>query len=399
MAGINGRLDDQADGVLLAQFLAGGDSAAGAFGVILERHGPMVIAVCRSVLGRSHDAEDAFQATFLILVRRGDTILDGDALASWLHGVARRVALRARKQAASRRTREGLGVPDSPGRTHNPAGDELLGPVSEEIDRLPPKYRTPLILCGLEGRTHAEAARRLGWPVGTLSGRLSRARALLRDRCVRRGLTLPALGLGWVTSPASASLAGPTTGAAAPPGGAAGSPAPGLAAGVIALLRGFLIGTGPLRTRLIAALLGAAGVVGAGSADSALRSLRPTATALHSAASRSLGRPVLPTRAPRWCRGWGCPATGRNDRGGAGIRSAREGSDGVGRRLVDRASKSDRVDRELQAWCDATGRGPVADGEREPASLVAPAPDSAANDTASLDPGPAGMFEAGSSVA
>lgn len=168
---------------LLDRFLAHDD--ADAFEAIVARHGPMVLGVCRRWLDDPNDADDAFQATFLVLVRRAHSLRQRELLANWLHGVALRVARRARRRALDRRTRESS-IAASRDRTADPGdfGIEL----QDELAGLPRDYRLPLILCYLEGRTHEEAAQALGWPIGTVKGRLARARSLLRDRLVRRGL-------------------------------------------------------------------------------------------------------------------------------------------------------------------------------------------------------------------
>jgi RNA polymerase sigma factor (sigma-70 family) len=164
-----------------------------AFTALLRRHGPMVFGVCRRIV-RDHDlAEDVFQATFLVLLRRAAAIRRRESLGSWLHGVAHRLAQHARADAARRRRHEGQAT--IPGRVDACTlvdRQDLWGVVDGEIDQLPDKYRLPLVLCYLQGRTLAEAARQLGWKDGTLAGRLARARDLLRTRLVRRGLTLGA---------------------------------------------------------------------------------------------------------------------------------------------------------------------------------------------------------------
>ena len=179
------------EGQLLERFVATRDEAA--FEALVARHGPMVVGVCRRLLEDPRDVEDAFQAVFLVLVRRAAAIRDGDRLGPWLYGVALKVARRARQQAARRRQREKGGdavaafEPAGNGHGHGPPDD--LGPLlHEELGRLPAKYRDPIVLCDLEGRTHEEAARLLRWPIGTVKGRLSRARDLLRGRLARRGL-------------------------------------------------------------------------------------------------------------------------------------------------------------------------------------------------------------------
>jgi len=171
---------------LLERFVVEKDPEA--FRELIERHGAMVLAVCRSILHEPHDAEDSFQNVFLILARRANTIKRLDTIAPWLHRVALRVARRARAKTSQRRARE-MTRPGS--RTEHPAEspDPAVIPLlREEISQLPDRYRLPLILCCLEGKTNQEAARQLQWPVGTVKGRLSRARQTLRDRLSRRGL-------------------------------------------------------------------------------------------------------------------------------------------------------------------------------------------------------------------
>src|SRR5262249_45040927 len=157
-----------------------------AFAGLLRRHGPLVFGVCRQVLGDAHDAEDAFQATFLVLARKAATVARQDSLAAWLHRVALNVARTARTAAARRRAPEretALRTRPGPGDEVAPGDWQPL--LHEEVDRLPEKYRVPVVLCYLEGRTHEEAARQLGWPLGSVKGRLARARDLLRARLTR----------------------------------------------------------------------------------------------------------------------------------------------------------------------------------------------------------------------
>lgn len=174
---------------LLRRYLACGDDAA--FETLVARHGPMVLGVCRRMLSNPDDVEDAFQATFLVLVRRARGLGERDAIGPWLYGVASRVALRARCEAARRGTLE-KPLPEVPTQDAEAIRRELGPILDEELSRLPSKYRAPIVLCYLEGETHDEAARRLGWPLGTVKGRLVRARELLKGRLVRRGLTLSA---------------------------------------------------------------------------------------------------------------------------------------------------------------------------------------------------------------
>ena len=203
------------DGQLLDRFTTRrGDAAEAAFEALVKRHGPMVSRVCRGCLRDEHDVEDAFQATFLVLVRRANALGERDLLGPWLYGVAHRVARKARAVAARRRGREGASADVDPPARLDTAGTVQveLGPVlHEEVDRLPAKYRAPVILCHLQGLTHAEAARELAWPVGTVSVRLARARKILADRLARRGVTasvaVVSAGLAAEASAAAATLA------------------------------------------------------------------------------------------------------------------------------------------------------------------------------------------------
>jgi len=182
------------DDDLVERFLGqGGEEAEDAFRELVVRHGPMVLGVCRHVLDQHQDAEDAFQATFLVLARKAGSIRDRRVLGSWLYEVAYRIAVRARAHAVRRRTQERQGAEMSVTAPEYDAGWNELRPVlHEEVNRLPEKYRTPVVLCYLEGKTNEEVAQMLRWPVGTVKGRLSRARELLRSRLTRRGLALSA---------------------------------------------------------------------------------------------------------------------------------------------------------------------------------------------------------------
>ena len=172
---------------LLHRYLSARDESA--FEAIVARHGPMVLGVCRRVLRDPDAVEDAFQATFLVLVRKARTLGERDAIGHWLYGVAHRVALRARGDSARRQVREQTGTPCTAlAAMENSEGAELASILDEELSRLPAKYRAPIVLCYLEGLTHEAAASQLGWPVGTVKGRLARARDLLRGRLARRGL-------------------------------------------------------------------------------------------------------------------------------------------------------------------------------------------------------------------
>jgi RNA polymerase sigma factor (sigma-70 family) len=180
---------------LLERYLERQDEVA--FEALVARHGPMVLGVCRRVLSSASDIEDAFQATFLVLVRRARQLGPRDAIGPWLHGVAVKVALRARCEAARRRRFESIPVEAAGSRAvavSAAAVDiELSETLDQELRRLPSKYRSPVVLCYLEGQTHEEAARLLKWPLGTVKGRLARARELLRSRLARRGVGPAAL--------------------------------------------------------------------------------------------------------------------------------------------------------------------------------------------------------------
>ncbi|HEY7157409.1 MAG TPA: sigma-70 family RNA polymerase sigma factor [Gemmataceae bacterium] len=182
---VGGAAPDCCDAELLERFATQRDETA--FESLLCRHGPLVWSVCRRVLDEEHTAEDAFQATFLVLVRKARSVRKQASIRSWLHGVALRVALRARQQEQLRQRRER----ETPSRCPGEATWQEVRPIlDEEIQRLPEKYRLPVILCYLEGHTNDEAARLLNCPRGTIATRLARARERLRFRLLRRGVTL-----------------------------------------------------------------------------------------------------------------------------------------------------------------------------------------------------------------
>jgi RNA polymerase sigma factor (sigma-70 family) len=179
------------DGQLLECFLTRREEAA--FEALVRRHGPMVLGVCRRVLGNPHDAEDAFQATFLVFVRKAASIAQRELVANWLYGVACRTAREARTAATRRRVKERqAGLASRAEGLDKPAWQDLRPVLDTALSRLPEKYRAPVVLCDLESRSRKDAARQLGCPEGTLSSRLARGRVLLARRLARHGLTLSA---------------------------------------------------------------------------------------------------------------------------------------------------------------------------------------------------------------
>jgi RNA polymerase sigma factor (sigma-70 family) len=190
------------DGQLLEEFVVRRDEAA--FAVLVRRHGPLVLGVCTRVIGNTHDAEDAFQATFLVLARKAATVLPRAAVGNWLHGVAYRTARRAKAVVARRRAREKQ-VNHMPEPIVEPDPLQELEPVLDgELNRLPEKYRIPLVLCDLEGSSPKQIARRLGLPEGTVSSRLTRARKMLAQRLRQRGLAFSGAALATMVGGKSA---------------------------------------------------------------------------------------------------------------------------------------------------------------------------------------------------
>ncbi len=185
------------DGELLNRFVADRDEAA--FETLVARHGGMVLGVCRRLLRDPNDVDDAFQATFLVLVRKARTLRRSDLLGNWLYGVAYRVSLKARALAAKRApvggSADAIALVESPTVVdpHDAGETQLL--LHTELDRLPDRYRTAIVLCYMQGLTHEQAAMRLGCPLGTVKGRLARAKTLLSKRLTRRGVALTGTAL------------------------------------------------------------------------------------------------------------------------------------------------------------------------------------------------------------
>jgi RNA polymerase sigma factor (sigma-70 family) len=191
------------DSQLLERFLTHRDDTA--FEVLVRRHGPLVFGVCRRVLHNAHAAEDAFQATFLILARKALSLVRRERLGIWLYKVAYRIALRARaneirrQQCESQAARNRL-CPAS--QTASPC--DLVVALEEELQRLPARHRAPLVLCYLEAKTNEEAAEILGYPRGSMSARLAQARERLRECLARRGFVAPSAGIATLLATAAA---------------------------------------------------------------------------------------------------------------------------------------------------------------------------------------------------
>jgi RNA polymerase sigma factor (sigma-70 family) len=257
------------DAQLLEQFASGRDEAA--FAALMCRHGGMVWHVCRHVLHQEQDAEDAFQASFLVLALKAASLRREQGLANWLYGVAYRVAMSARRKVTRRRAHESHKAAATP-RTLPAAQTvhELQTLLHDEINQLPAKYRVTLVLCGLEGRSKSEAAKDLGWKEGTVSGRLARARKMLAARLARRGVLLSA---AW-----AAATPGAEAGAAVIPStlvratidaalhvAAGKAPTAGIVSGrVAALIKGALKATPPTKLKLALTVVLGLVLLGAG---------------------------------------------------------------------------------------------------------------------------------------
>jgi len=178
---------------MLEMFISRRDEKA--FAILVERHGPMVLGVCRRLLGNSTDAEDAFQATFLVLVRKARSVRPRNLVGNWLHGVARKTGLKARAIRSRRALKEREAAARGTATMTPENSSDLISVLDQELQALPANYRSVLVLCELEGRTTSEAARELACPVGTICARLARGRELLGKRLVRQGVVLGGGGI------------------------------------------------------------------------------------------------------------------------------------------------------------------------------------------------------------
>ena len=197
-------IDPAADADLLRLFVSSRDGEA--FASLVRRHGPMVWGVCQRILGNHADVEDAFQATFLVLARRAAAVRPASNLANWLHGVAYRTALEARRAMAVRRVKERRATDRNGASSHVSVDCDLREVLDQELAALPERYRAAVVLCELEGLTRKEAAARLGWSEGEVAGQLSRGRALLARRLSRHGLVGSTAGVGLASGGAIASV-------------------------------------------------------------------------------------------------------------------------------------------------------------------------------------------------
>jgi RNA polymerase sigma factor (sigma-70 family) len=209
-----GTLAGLSDAEILERYVSRREELA--FEALVQRHGAMVLGVCRGILRDRDDADDAFQAAFLLLARKAGSLWIEDSLGGWLHRVASRIALQMRAGAARRRDCERRAAERAAPRCATPFPfDDAEQVIHQEIDRLPDRYREPLVLCCLEGMTYAQAAARLRWSESTTQGRLTRARSLLRARLTRRGVTPVVAALGSIDRTAGASSVPESLGAAA----------------------------------------------------------------------------------------------------------------------------------------------------------------------------------------
>jgi RNA polymerase sigma factor (sigma-70 family) len=286
---------ERSDAELLHVFLAERDESA--FRLLVQRHGRMVLSVCRRMLRQREDAEDAFQAVFLILARNAAGIRKSASLASWLYGVAYRISLKARAEMSKRRRHEKQVVQARPVQSdRDVAMRELQAVLTEEVARLPEKYRAPFVLCCLEGVSRSEAARQLGWKEGTVSGRIAEARRRLQARLQRRGITLTA-ALCAVAVDASAEAAAPSlllrTTVEAALGIAAGQTATGVVSGPVAsLVEGASRAMFLSKVKLAVLVLAVAGLVAAAAGSHFHRALATPAEGESVPASGAADKPT-----------------------------------------------------------------------------------------------------------
>jgi RNA polymerase sigma factor (sigma-70 family) len=273
------RFDELSDAQLLALFIKQRDEAA--FEVLVRRHGPMVLGVCRRMLGNEADAEDAFQATFLVLVRRAGSLTQRALVSNWLYGVAQRTALKAKSMNSIRRAKENEAAKSA--RAEVRAPDALEGLLDEALARLPDRYRLPLVLCELEGKSLKEAAEAMGCPQGTVASRLARGRTMLARRMSRNGLTVSGAVLAGVLSQsaASACVPGPlvvtTIKAAGAMAAGQAATAGVISAHVLALTEGVLKAMLHSKLKVAAVMLVLIAVIGWGVGNSAYpQALPPT---------------------------------------------------------------------------------------------------------------------------
>src|SRR5262245_20405601 len=254
------------DGQLLECFISRRDEAA--FDALVRRHGPMVLGVCRRVLRHTQDAEDAFQATFLVLVRKAPALGRRELVGNWLYGVAYRAALEAKRARRRLRERQVGTLPEPAAVAEAEVWFDLRPILDQALHRLPDKYRLPVVLCDLEGRTRAEVARQLGIPEGTLSSRLATAHRLLGRRLARQGRVLSGGALAAALSASAASAAPPvlvSTVRAALLAAAGQAAAPCvLPPAVVALTEGVLQAMLLMKLKVVTALCLAVGVLAAG---------------------------------------------------------------------------------------------------------------------------------------
>ncbi|QJW96848.1 RNA polymerase sigma factor [Frigoriglobus tundricola] len=328
------------DADLLHRFVTDRDGPA--FAALVRRHGPMVLAVCRRVLRHRQDAEDAFQATFLVLARRAETIKLRSPLGGWLYGVAYRTALSARRAASVRRERESRAAEMKSGELipDNGLAAELREALDRELAALPDTYRAAVVVCDLEGLHRRDAALRLGWTEGTLSSRLARARALLARRLARYGLAVPAAGLAAVAGPEAVAhaLAEPTVrlGTLVAAGEAV------VAAPVAALMEGTMKAMLLLKFKALAA----SAVVGCAVAATALAGWRADAAGTAEPSQPDTPRAETPRRAAQKPDS-GSRAVPKSDK--ERIAELERERDQLLKQVAELAARLDRVEAERQA--------------------------------------------------